>query len=68
MGYQSIITGHWWPSIFPGLALALTVFGFALIGSSVEVLADPARRRALAGELEARRRLRLQARAAGAGA
>lgn len=59
MGFQSIITGHWWPSIFPGLALAVTVFGFALIGSSVEVLADPARRRALAGELEARRRARL---------
>lgn len=61
MGFQSIITGHWWPSIFPGLALAVTVFGFALIGSSVEVLADPARRRALAGELEARRRARLAA-------
>ncbi|MEZ5864895.1 MAG: ABC transporter permease [Geminicoccaceae bacterium] len=59
MGFQSIITGHWWPSIFPGLALAVTVFGFALIGSSVEMLADPARRRALAGELEARRRARL---------
>lgn len=68
MGYQSIITGHWWPSIFPGLALAITVFGFALIGSSVEVLADPARRRALAGELEGRRRARLRQRTAGAGA
>ncbi len=51
MGFQNIITGHWWPSIFPGLALALTVFGFALIGASVEVLADPTRRRALVGEL-----------------
>ena len=19
MGYQNVITGHWWPSIFPGL-------------------------------------------------
>lgn len=55
MGFQSIITGHWWPSIFPGLALAITVFGFALIGSSVEVLADPARRRALVGQFEATR-------------
>jgi peptide/nickel transport system permease protein len=52
MGYQNIITGHWWPSIFPGLALALTIFGFALIGSSVEVLADPVRRRRLAGQIE----------------
>lgn len=55
MGFQNVVTGHWWPSIFPGLALALTVFGFALIGSSVEILADPARRRALGGELEGRK-------------
>ena len=51
MGYQNIITGHWWPSIFPGLALALTIFGFSLIGSSIEILADPVRRRQLAGQL-----------------
>lgn len=48
-GFQNIITGQWWPSVFPGIALAVTVFGFALVGASVEVLADPARRRALAG-------------------
>ncbi|MEQ1956548.1 ABC transporter permease [Mesorhizobium sp. CN2-181] len=52
MGYQNIITGHWWPSIFPGLALAVTIFGFSLIGASVEVLADPVRRRRLAGEIQ----------------
>jgi peptide/nickel transport system permease protein len=52
-GYQNIVTGQWWPSIFPGLALAVTVFGFALVGSSIEVLADPARRRRLAGGLGA---------------
>ncbi len=51
MGFQNIVTGHWWPSIFPGLALAITVFAFALIGSSIETLADPARRRAIVGEL-----------------
>lgn len=54
MGYQNVITGHWWPSIFPGLALALTVFGFALIGSSVEILADPSRRRTLGGQIQGR--------------
>lgn len=54
MGFQSIITGQWWPSVFPGIALGLTVFGFALIGASVEVLADPARRRALAGTMRER--------------
>jgi peptide/nickel transport system permease protein len=56
MGYQNIITGHWWPSIFPGLALAITIFGFSLIGSSVEVLADPVRRRMLAGQIGNRAR------------
>ena len=55
MGAQSIVTGHWWPSIFPGLALAVTVFGFSLIGSSVEVLSDPARRRMLIGEVKTAR-------------
>ena len=55
MGFQNIITGQWWPSVFPGIALALTVFGFALVGASVEVLADPARRRALAGTLRQRK-------------
>ena len=47
MGFQNIVTGHWWPSIFPGLALALTVLGFALVGSSIEILADPVRTRKL---------------------
>lgn len=51
MGYQNIVTGQWWPSIFPGLALGLAVFGFSLVGASIEVLADPARRRVLAGTI-----------------
>jgi peptide/nickel transport system permease protein len=54
VGFQSIITGQWWPSVFPGIALALTVFGFALVGASIEVLADPSRRRALGGTLRQR--------------
>jgi peptide/nickel transport system permease protein len=51
MGFQNIVTGQWWPSVFPGIALGLTVFGFALVGASIEVLADPARRRVLSGSL-----------------
>lgn len=51
MGYQNIVTGQWWPSIFPGLMLGISVFGFSLVGSSVEVLADPERRRVLAGHI-----------------
>jgi len=46
-GFQSVMTGQWWPSVFPGIALGLTVFGFGLIGASVEALADPVQRRAL---------------------
>ena len=51
MGFQNIVTGQWWPSVFPGLALAVTVFGFALVGSSLEVVLDPSRRRVLAGTI-----------------
>ena len=52
-GFQNVMTGQWWPSVFPGLALALTVFGFALIGSSIEFMADPKSRRALESGLPA---------------
>jgi peptide/nickel transport system permease protein len=48
MGFPNVMTGQWWPSVFPGLAIAITVFGFALIGASIEFLADPRRRRTLA--------------------
>ncbi len=51
MGFQNVVTGQWWPSVFPGIALGLTVFGFALVGASIEVLADPGRRRILSGSL-----------------
>jgi peptide/nickel transport system permease protein len=54
MGFQNLVTGQWWPSLYPGLALAITVFGFALVGSSIEVLADPMKRRALIAELQPR--------------
>ena len=34
-GAPSIVTGEWWPSVFPGVALSLSVFGFALFGDGV---------------------------------
>jgi peptide/nickel transport system permease protein len=46
-GFQNIVTGQWWPSMFPGFALALTVFGFSLVGASIETFADPAKMRRL---------------------
>jgi peptide/nickel transport system permease protein len=45
VGFSNIVTGQWWPSVFPGIFLALTVFSFGIIGSSIEILADPIRRR-----------------------
>ena len=44
MGFQNVITGQWWPSLFPGLALALTVLGFGLVGASIEAWSDPRER------------------------
>lgn len=54
MGFQNVVTGQWWPSVFPGVILAITVFAFSLIGSSIEVLADPVKRRELARDLDLR--------------
>ena len=44
LGVPRIITGQWWISFFPGLAIAITVMGFNLIGDGLQDLLDPARR------------------------
>ncbi|MDQ2701127.1 MAG: ABC transporter permease [Actinomycetota bacterium] len=44
-GAPNVITGQWWASVFPGLALAITVFGFALLGDGLARLSDPTRRK-----------------------
>ena len=54
MGFQNVVTGQWWPSMFPGAMLAITVFGFSLVGASIEVVADPAKRRQLLSEARER--------------
>jgi peptide/nickel transport system permease protein len=41
MSFQNVVTGQWWPSIFPGLALALTVFGLGRIGASILSWSNP---------------------------
>lgn len=35
-GANQIILGEWWPSVFPGLAISITVFGFAVLGNTLE--------------------------------
>jgi len=43
-GASVMITGQWWVGLFPGLALASAVFGFALVGDSLRNFIDPKRR------------------------
>lgn len=35
-GAGQIVLGDWWPSLFPGIAISLTVFGFAALGYALE--------------------------------
>lgn len=44
IGAPSIMTGDWWPAIFPGIFLSLTVLGFAMIGNELRYIVDPTRR------------------------
>ena len=37
-GANSIQIGQWWPSVFPGIAMAVTVFGFAIVGEALHTV------------------------------
>lgn len=43
-GARYLSDGRWWLSVFPGLALALAVFAFNLMGDAVQDRLDPRRR------------------------
>lgn len=43
-GARNMITGQWWPSVFPGLALGLTVYGYAVVGDGLRRYLDPTKR------------------------
>lgn len=45
MGANEIILGEWWTSLFPGLAIAITVLGYALFGEAVQGFMNPLARR-----------------------
>jgi peptide/nickel transport system permease protein len=46
VGTSSLMEGgKWWPSVFPGLILSITVMGFGLVGDSLAEVTDPRRRR-----------------------
>ncbi|MBX3453006.1 ABC transporter permease [Ferrovibrio sp.] len=44
-GAAQIAGGRWWPALFPGLALALAVLCFNLLGDGLRDLLDPRQRR-----------------------
>lgn len=44
MGTRFMITGEWWVAFFPGMAIALAVLAFNLIGDGLQDLLDPHRR------------------------
>jgi len=35
-GADGIVQAEWWPSVFPGIAISLTVFGYAAFGNGLE--------------------------------
>lgn len=44
IGAPNIMTGEWWPAVFPGIFLSITVLGFAMVGNELRYLLDPTRR------------------------
>jgi peptide/nickel transport system permease protein len=44
IGAPNMMTGQWWTAFFPGVALGLTVLGFALLGDGLRDLMDPVKR------------------------
>ncbi len=44
---QPFLRVAWWLSVFPGIALVLTVLGTNLLGDALYGMWDPARRRAV---------------------
>lgn len=44
LGLPYIVSGQWWITFFPGIAIAVTVMGFNLIGDGLQDILDPRRR------------------------
>ena len=36
--HDAIVIGEWWTSVFPGIAISLTVFGFAVVGEGLRAM------------------------------
>lgn len=44
IGLQDFLRGYWWSYTFPGLAIAIAVLGFNLVGDGLEDILDPRRK------------------------
>ncbi|CAN5631154.1 ABC transporter permease [soil metagenome] len=44
IGFGEYLEGHWWVYTFPGLASAIAVLGFNLLGDGLQDILDPRRR------------------------
>jgi len=44
-GAQNMMTGQWWTAVFPGVALGITIVGYALLGDNLRIFMDPMNRR-----------------------
>ena len=40
-GTDYILRGDWWMTVFPGIAIVLTVLGFNFIGDGLRDILDP---------------------------
>ena len=45
----TLFSGEWWMSLFPGLAIFLSVIGFNLVGDALRAVLDPRRSTAMSG-------------------
>ena len=44
IGAPMMITGEWWAAFFPGMAIAMCVLSFAVVGEAIRILVNPERR------------------------
>lgn len=45
IGAPNMMTGQWWTALFPGLALGVTILGYALVGDGLKDYLDPVNKR-----------------------
>lgn len=45
IGAPNMMTGQWWTALFPGIALGVTILGYALVGDGLRDYLDPVRKR-----------------------